>query len=224
MNAAAALELHRLPTALLRSELRSRLKGRPADRDAPRVGHYAGMNPQRLESLLPAATMRAAVLIPIIDRGDDLSVLLTLRADDLKHHAGQISFPGGRMEVGDADATAAALRETEEEIGLRRQFVEVLGRLPDHAVITGYRVTPVIGLVRPGFELVLDPTEVAGTFEAPLRHLLDPATHARRRRHIAGEEIETFDLPWGSFNIWGATAGMLLTLREVLSDPQPDGN
>ena len=224
MNAAAALELHRLPTALLRSELRTRLSGHPADGDAPRVSHYAGMNPRRLESLLPAATMRAAVLIPIIDRGDDLSVLLTLRADDLKHHAGQISFPGGRMEAGDADATAAALRETEEEIGLRRQFVEVLGRLPDHAVITGYRVTPIVGLVRPGFELVLDPTEVAGTFEAPLRHLLDPSTHARRRRHIAGEEIETFDLPWGSFNIWGATAGMLLTLREVLSDPQPHGH
>jgi hypothetical protein len=70
--------------------------------------------------------------------------------------------------------------------------------------------------VRPGFELVLDPTEVAGTFEAPLRHLLDPATHARRRRHVAGEEIETVDLPWGSFNIWGATAGMVLTLREIL--------
>jgi len=89
--------------------------------------------------------------------------------------------------------------------------------LPDHAVITGYRVTPVVGLVRPGFELVLDPTEVAGTFEAPLRHLLDPATHARRKRSIAGEEVETFDLPWGSFNIWGATAAMLLTLREVLA-------
>ena len=128
--------------------------------------------------MLPAATTRAAVLIPIIDRGDDLTVLLTLRADDLKHHAGQISFPGGRLEAGDTDATAAALRETEEEIGLRREYIEILGCLPDHAVITGFRVTPVVGLVRLGFELVLDPTEVAGTFEAPLRHLLDPATHS----------------------------------------------
>ena len=169
--------------------------------------------------MLPAATTLAAVLIPIIDRGDDLTVLLTLRADDLKHHAGQISFPGGRLEAGDEDATAAALRETEEEIGLRREYVEILGCLPDHAVITGFRVTPVVGLVRLGFELVLDPTEVAGTFEAPLRHLLDPATRSLRRRRIAGEEIETYDLPWGSFNIWGATAGMLLTLREVLNGP-----
>jgi 8-oxo-dGTP pyrophosphatase MutT (NUDIX family) len=160
----------------------------------------------------------------VIDRGDDLTVLLTLRADDLKHHAGQISFPGGRLEADDADATAAALRETEEEIGLRRQYIEILGLLPDHVVITGYRVTPVVGLVRPGFELVLDPTEVAGTFEAPLRHLLDPATHARRRHRFGDEEVETFDLPWGSFNIWGATAGMLITLREVLGGSQIHGN
>ena len=224
MKAAAAIELHRLPTELLRSELRSRIARVPADNGVPRIGHYAGVNLEILESMLPAATTRAAVLIPIIDRGDDLTVLLTLRADDLKHHAGQISFPGGRLEAGDEDATAAALRETEEEIGLRREYVEILGCLPDHAVITGFRVTPVVGLVRLGFELVLDPTEVAGTFEAPLRHLLDPATHSMRRRRIAGEEIETYDLPWGSFNIWGATAGMLLTLRELLNAPQSHAN
>ncbi len=117
---------------------------------SPRIGHYAGVDLERLESMLPAATTRAAVLIPIIDRGDDLTVLLTLRADDLKHHAGQISFPGGRLEAGDTDAIAAALRETEEEIGLGREFVEILGCLPDHAVISGFRVTPVVGLVRLG--------------------------------------------------------------------------
>ncbi|MEX0735366.1 MAG: CoA pyrophosphatase [Steroidobacteraceae bacterium] len=216
MNAAAPLELHRLSTALLRDELRNRLAGGVPEASAPRVGHYAGLAASRLAELFPDAPTRAAVLIPVIDRGDDLTVLLTLRADDLKHHAGQISFPGGRLESGDADAIDAALRETEEEIGLRRQYVEILGLLPDHVVITGYRVTPVVGLIQPGFELVLDPTEVAGTFEAPLRHLLDPATHERRRRRIGNEEVETYDLPWGSFNIWGATAGMLLTLREVL--------
>jgi 8-oxo-dGTP pyrophosphatase MutT (NUDIX family) len=215
VNAAAARELHRLPTALLRATLRARLAG-CAPGGAPRIAHYAGVDPQRLESLLPAAPTRAAVLVPIVDRDEDLAVLLTLRAADLKQHAGQVAFPGGRHEPGDADATAAALRETREEIGLAREFVEVLGCLPDHAVITGYRVTPVVGFVRPGFTLTLDPTEVAGTFEAPLRHLLDPATHARRRRSFAGEEIEFMDLPWGRFNIWGATAGMLLTLREVL--------
>jgi len=216
-------ELHRLPTALLRTELRARLSVCPPG-DVPRVAHYAGIAPLRLESLMPAATTRAAVLVPIVDRGDDLTVLLTLRATDLKHHAGQISFPGGRMEAGDIDATAAALREAGEEIGLAREFVEVLGCLPDHAVSSGYRVTPVVGFVRPGFSLVLDPTEVAGTFEAPLRHLLDPSTRTRRRHNFAGEEVEFLDLPWGQFNIWGATAGMLFTLRDVLGEPPPHGH
>jgi 8-oxo-dGTP pyrophosphatase MutT (NUDIX family) len=223
VNSAAPLELHRLPTALLRDELRVRLSAcQPGD--VPRIAHYSGIAPLRLESLMPAATTRAAVLVPIVDRGEDLTVLLTLRAADLKHHAGQISFPGGRLEPGDADATAAALRETREEIGLGEEFVEVLGCLPDHAVITGYRVTPVVALVLPGFSLVLDPTEVAGTFEAPLRHLLDPSTHTRRRRSFAGEEIEFLDLPWGQFNIWGATAGMLFTLRDVMCGRSSHGD
>ncbi len=216
MAAEAWQELHRLPAPLLLGELRRRLAGRIQDASEVRIGHYTRSAKAQLESVLPRETTRAAVLIPLIERGDELSVLLTLRSDELTHHAGQISFPGGRLESGDPDAIAAALRETEEEIGLRREFIEVLGVLPDHVVISGFRVTPVVGLVRPGFELVLDPTEVAGTFEAPLRHLLDPATHARRWRRIGGMEVETLDLPWGSFNIWGATASMLLTLREVL--------
>ena len=224
MAAEARLELHRLPAPQLLAELRRRLAGWMHDTSDLRVGHYARTTRQRLETLMPRETIRAAVLMPLIERGDDLSVLLTLRADDLKHHAGQISFPGGRLEAGDTDAVAAALRETEEEIGLRREFVEVIGLLPDHAVISGFRVTPVVGLVRPGFELVLDPTEVAGTFEAPLRHLLDPATHARRWRRIGDVDVETLDLPWGSFNIWGATAGMLLTLREVLGGAPVHGH
>lgn len=222
---AALDELHLLPSALLLREIRSRLAAAvPDESAAPCVAHYAGPGSARIAELLPGRATRAAVLIPLVDRGEELTVLFTLRADDLKQHAGQISFPGGRLEPGDADAIEAALRETEEEIGLRRRFVEILGRLPDHAVITGYRVTPVVGLVRPGFELVVDPTEVAGTFEAPLRHLLDPATHSRRRRQFAGEEIETVDLPWGSFNIWGATAGMLLTLRRVLGGERTHGD
>jgi 8-oxo-dGTP pyrophosphatase MutT (NUDIX family) len=223
MRHAAAIELHRLPADALRAALRARLSSCTPD-GPPRISHYAGVAPLRLESLMPATTTRAAVLVPIVDRGDDLTVLLTLRAADLKQHAGQISFPGGRMEADDADAVAAALREAHEEIGLAGEFVEVIGCLPDHAVISGYRVTPVVAIVRPGFSLVLDPTEVAGTFEAPLRHLLDPATRTRHRRSFAGEEIEFLDLPWGQFNIWGATAGMLFTLRDILGGPASRGD
>ncbi|MBX3702755.1 MAG: CoA pyrophosphatase [Steroidobacteraceae bacterium] len=224
MAAERPLELHRLPTLRLREELRCRVAGCRRDENELRIGHLSRAATPQMESLFPSATTRAAVLIPVVDRGDDLGVLFTLRADDLKHHAGQISFPGGRIEPGDRDAVDAALRETREEIGLAREFVEVLGVLPDHVVITGYRVTPVVGLVRPGFELKLDPVEVAGTFEAPLRHLLDPGTHARRRRLFGEQEVETFELPWGSFNIWGATAGMLLTLREILGGPPLHGD
>ena len=211
-----APDLHRLPVETLRRELRSRLTGCQYTDSDLRVGAVSRSAMERLRTLFPLQPTRAAVLIPLIDRGAELTVLLTHRASDLKHHAGQISFPGGRLEPGDDNAVAAALRETEEEIGLRREFVEVLGCLPDHVVISGYRVTPVVGLVSPGFELVLDPTEVSGTFEAPLRHLLDPATHARRMHRIGGEDLELLDLPWGGHTIWGATAGMLLTLREVL--------
>jgi 8-oxo-dGTP pyrophosphatase MutT (NUDIX family) len=212
----ASFAPHRLPAAALRDALRQRLAVPPREDVAPRVGHYSSVDLARLAPLMPAPSIRAAVLLPVIDHGDELGLLFTIRADSLAQHAGQVAFPGGRIEPEDADATAAALRETEEEIGLRRGFIEVVGRLPDHAVITGYRVTPVVGIVRAGFELTLDPTEVAGTFEAPLRHLLDPATHARTTRRVAGVDFETIDLPWGQFNIWGATAGMVLTLREIM--------
>lgn len=209
-------ELHRLPAATLREELRNKLAVQDFAGTDLRIGAFSLAMLERLRELCPPQPTRAAVLIPLVDRGEELTVLLTHRASDLKHHAGQISFPGGRLEPGDSDAVAAALRETEEEIGLHRDFIEVIGRLPDHVVISGYRVTPIVGLVRPGFELVLDPTEVSGTFEAPLRHLFDPATHVRRLHRIGDQELEVLDLPWGGHNIWGATAGMLLTLMEVL--------
>lgn len=213
-----ALDLHTLSTPALRELVRRRLAGREHLELDVRIGPFPPAVTERIRHRFPVVTRPAAVLVPLVDRGDELNVLFTYRAADLEHHAGQISFPGGRLEPDDPDAIAGALRETEEEIGLDRQYIEVLGRLPDHIVISGFQVTPVVGLVRPGFTLRLDPTEVAGTFEAPLRHLLDPGTPAPRVLRIGEEELTAYDLPWQEHTIWGATAGMLLTLKQLLED------
>jgi 8-oxo-dGTP pyrophosphatase MutT (NUDIX family) len=169
--------------------------------------------------LLPQDPVPAAVLMPLVERRE-LTVLFTQRATQLRNHAGQISFPGGRIEDGDDSPVAAALREAREEIGLAERFVSVIGYLPDHLVITGFRVTPVVALVQPGFELLLDAEEVQDTFEVPLGYLFDPANHHRhRRRAVTGEEVEFLDIPFGDRNIWGATAGMLLTLYRLCVGP-----
>ncbi len=205
---------------MLRARIRTRLAGTGPGTHS-RDPWLAGLPPElstHFHHLIPAQPTPAAVLVPIVDHPDGLTVLLTQRGADLKHHAGQISFPGGRLEPSDADALAAALRETEEEIGLERGFVEVVGYLPDHLIISGYRVTPVVGFVRPGFELKLDTTEVTEAFEVPLRFVLDPAHHKARRRQLGEGEIEVYDIPYGERNIWGATAGMLMTLYRLLHE------
>jgi 8-oxo-dGTP pyrophosphatase MutT (NUDIX family) len=208
--------LHTLTTAELRDLIRRRLADPGLRQGEVRIGPFPPAVTSRIRHRFPATPSPAAVLIPLVERDDELNVLLTYRSADLEHHAGQISFPGGRLEPGDSDPVSAALRETEEEVGLDRRYVEVLGQLPDHIVITGFQVTPVVGLIRPGFSLRLDPTEVAGTFEAPLRHLFDPGTHLPRPLRIGDVDLLAYDLPWQEHNIWGATAGMLLTLKQVL--------
>jgi 8-oxo-dGTP pyrophosphatase MutT (NUDIX family) len=178
---------------------------------------------QSQRRFLPQDPVPAAVLMPLVERRE-LTVLFTQRATQLRNHAGQISFPGGRIESADGGPVAAALREAREEIGLAERFVSVIGYLPDHLVNTGFRVTPVVAFVRPDFELLLDAQEVQDTFEVPLGYLFDPANHHRHRRRATGsdEEVEFFDIPFGGRNIWGATAGMLLTLYRLCVGPRAD--
>jgi 8-oxo-dGTP pyrophosphatase MutT (NUDIX family) len=160
----------------------------------------------------------AAVLVPMIDRDEGLHILFTQRNANLQHHAGQISFPGGRMEPGDVSAAAAALRETWEEIGLRAESVEVIGRLDDYITGTGFVVAPIVGMVRPPYALKLDPSEVDGVFEVPLAFLLDPANHRRDSRIFNGVERRFYAMPYGDKYIWGATAAMLMNLYDLLRD------
>jgi 8-oxo-dGTP pyrophosphatase MutT (NUDIX family) len=164
-----------------------------------------------------ATPVPAAVLVPLIERENELTVLLTQRATQLKNHAGQISFPGGRIELGDDGPRAAALREAQEEIGLDPGFVSVVGYLPDHVIVSGFLVTPVVAFVRPGFELLLDSGEVESTFEVPLSFLFAPENHRTRKRRIgtSQQEIEVIDIPYGGHDIWGATAGMIFTLYRM---------
>ena len=158
----------------------------------------------------------AAVLVPLVDRAEGITVLLTQRSAALPDHPGQISFPGGRVEEEDQSPVHTALRETEEEIGLAREHVEVLGFLPEYRTGTGFRVTPVVALVKPPFELALDPFEVAEAFEVPLAFLLDPANHKRHSLHYRGALRHFFAMPYGDYFIWGATAGMIRSLTERL--------
>jgi len=158
----------------------------------------------------------AAVLFPIVQRGSGETVLLTQRTAHLRDHAGQISFPGGRVEADDPSPLHTALRETEEEIGLAREHVEILGFLPEYHTGTGFRVTPVVALLTPPFELAPDPFEVAEVFEVPLAFLLDPANHKRHSLHYRGALRHFFAMPYGDYFIWGATAGMIRSLSERL--------
>jgi len=182
-------------------------------REATRGDHdlNPGMTP-------PSTALRpAAVLVPIVNRPEGMSVLLTQRTPHLTAHAGQISFPGGRIEEGDPDATAAALRETEEEVGLSRDHIAVIGRLDTYVTGTGFEITPIVGIVRTPFPLTIDPFEVAEVFEVPLSFVLDARNHRRMTREFENRTRVFFVLPYEGRNIWGATAGMLVNLAEVLA-------
>lgn len=158
----------------------------------------------------------AAVLVPLVTHADGVSVLLTQRTDHLHDHAGQVSFPGGRLDAGDDDALAAALRETEEEIGIAPDKVDIIGRLDDYVTGTGYLVTPVVGLLTPPIETKADPFEVAEIFEVPLEFLIDPGNHGRKSLTWKGVLRHFYAMEYGERYIWGATAGMLVNLSEIL--------
>jgi 8-oxo-dGTP pyrophosphatase MutT (NUDIX family) len=173
---------------------------------------------RKMQRHFPANPVPAAVLVPLVDRPEGLTVLLTQRASQLAKHAAQVSFPGGRLEESDPDVAHAALREAQEEIGLDPGRVRVFGYLPDHLVISGFRVTPVLSLVSPPFSLVPNPAEVAEAFEVPVSHIFDTRNHKARLRRVGDEDVLLFDIPWAGHNIWGATAGMLMTLVRMVEE------
>ena len=163
--------------------------------------------------------VEAAVLVPLVMRPEGLTVLLTQRTAHLNDHAGQISFPGGKIETTDEDAIAAALRETEEETGLSRKFVQVLGGLPRYLTATGFAINPITALVEPGFTLNPDSFEVAEIFEVPLSFLTNPANFRLHRAELAdGSTRQYYSAPWKQYFIWGATAAMLLGMCQILSE------
>ena len=203
------IPLFELEPAAQQMWLRERL-AQPAPREARNLSDGFRL-PGRHGAPTPAA-----VLVPLINREDGLTVLFTERSRDLPDHPGQISFPGGRIEAGDADTGIAALREAEEEVGLSREHVTLLGRLEPYETVTGYRVTPVVGWVEPPFEVRADPVEVADIFEVPLAFLLEPANHQRHFRMVGNTRRDYYAIPYGDRYIWGATAAMLLIFDRTL--------
>ncbi|MDP4796691.1 MAG: CoA pyrophosphatase [Rhodospirillales bacterium] len=161
----------------------------------------------------------AAVLVPLVERPNGLTMMLTQRTDHLEHHPGQISFPGGHVEPDDGTAEMAALREAEEEVGLERKHVQIIGRLDQYITRTGFTITPVVGLVHPNYTIQPDEFEVAEVFEVPLSFLLDAKNHRRDSRVYKGTKREFYAMPYGDYYIWGATAGMIRNLYDVLMEP-----
>lgn len=206
----------------------SRILTRPDIERAVRVAEGRrsdyDLNPEIKETLNRGRRLRpAAVLCGLVERRGAMHVILTQRPDSLREHAGQIAFPGGKIEKSDRDPVHAALREAEEEIGLAPAAVEVIGRIDPYVTGTGFQVEPVVGFVDPAAKLRLDRREVDEAFEAPLDFLMDPANLRLETGRWGGRERRYYAIPWRGRFIWGATAGMLKSLADRLAAPAPAG-
>lgn len=201
----------------LLARLRARLDPLNAPAQPPLRSDF-DLNPHA-RPIEPRQLRPAAVLAPLVRRPHGWTLLLTKRTEDMPTHAGQIAFPGGRLQAEDASAVDAALRETEEEIGVARRFLEPLGQVEAYETVTGFHVTPIVALVHPGFELRPDPREVAEVFETPLEFLMDPANHQRHEREWNGMQRAYYVMPYRDRFIWGATAGMIKALYDRLYGP-----
>ena len=158
----------------------------------------------------------AAVLVPVVDDGDEARVIFTQRTKTMRKHSGQVAFPGGAVDDTDRDVEEAAVREAEEEISLDRRFVEPVARLPDYKALSGFSITPVLAIVQPGFELIPNPDEVEAVFDVPLSFLMDPANHAMGTGVWMGGERQYYRMPYEGRNIWGITAGIVRVIYERL--------
>lgn len=174
------------------------------------------LNPTLVDFAAGLKLRDAAVLVPVVDDGDEAKVILTQRTSTMRQHSGQIAFPGGGIDPEDRSPEQAALREAEEEIGLDRSFVETLSRLPTYYAATGFRITPVLSVVKRGFEITPNPTEVDEVFEVPLSFLMNKANHQRGSREWDGMERHFYVMSYEEREIWGITAGILRTLYERL--------
>jgi 8-oxo-dGTP pyrophosphatase MutT (NUDIX family) len=199
-----------------RARARLRLDVPPALTDPTAQGIRRGdldLDPALWERAGVAATKPAAVLVPIVDRGEP-TVLLTQRTAELASHAGQVAFPGGKIDPSDESPVAAALREAKEEVGLAPMLVEPIGYLDLYLTFSGFRILPTLARVKPDFQLTLNPREVTDAFEVPLEFLMEPANHRRKTRDWKGITREYYEMPFGERYIWGITAGILRNLYE----------
>jgi 8-oxo-dGTP pyrophosphatase MutT (NUDIX family) len=203
------------PNPFSAEDFRRRVRERLSPDRGVAVGDHS-FNPEIADVFWTMERRPAAVLVPVIHREPEATLLLTERTSGLRSHAGQIALPGGRIDPEDGGPEQAALREAEEEIGLTREFIETLCLGPDYLTGSGYHVAPVIAIVRPGFRLKLNPAEVADAFEVPLSFLMDPKNHRTGSRVWQGATRVFFEMPYQDRHIWGITAGILRILYERL--------